>query len=463
LGVIFSGLLLSGCAQLANYTGGTPPTQTVPLQKTAYQASETLAQAGLQHPQTVWIPWYYTKTGDALYLQGTRLSIPGVGDNIPGFLDTPHGYLVVVRSSRRNLRLENDQVLRGPEYLFYDVSSTGKVEKLVGSIRDREDSSVVVDRHAIYIADPVGTVSGQRLFNYVGYSTSGQRVSGPQNVLFAAPEPTGGWSLMRVTKPHVYAPSCTTGNYAMNYISAREDHGNFHIVRKSNICEGATQIELFPRGNVVVDQPNYASSLTTGYFLRIWDNHPALTQHTNWYVGVMNPNASPKNMCWGLIGRECVSITYQYASKIGSSNTNVDLGDAGGIAVSSSIFKDADGHPAWSTQLNEGNGFIGGGLYYGYVSMLPGDNTTKHPVFPIMGSILNTLRKFITIGAGNDANYDLNGEYLSVNVVAPGHVIMIPAGQAEHSTQPRGYDIITGKHLSSAAVLDFLSRYGIQS
>jgi len=464
LSLLASASLLGGCANLANYQGGLPPTQKAPLEKTSFGQTETLAQAGLVDPQTVWIPWYYTKTGDALYIHGTRFSVPGVGQDAPGFLDTPTGYLVVLRSRAKNLRLQADQVVTGPEYLFYQVSHTGKVIRLVGSVEDHSGSNVVVDRKAIYIANPVGDVSGNRIYNYVGYSINGHRKNGPQNVLFAAPEQSGGWSLMRVTKPNTFSTNCASGNnYEMQYVWANEDKGNFHILRKSYLCDGSTQLQLFPRGNVVVDEPNYASSVTTGYFLRVNDKHPALTNHIDWFVSVMNPDNKPKSLCWGLIGRECVQETSQYAAKIGSSNTNVGLAQAGGVAVSSSIFSDATGHPSWSTQINERKGFSGGALYYGYVSMLPGGHTTEHPVFKIMGGFLNTFRNFVTIGAGNDADYDMNGEYQSVNIVAPGHVIMVPAGQAEHSSEPVGYDVVTGKKLTSGSVLSFLSQYGIQS
>jgi len=251
----------------------------------------------------------------------------------------------------------------------------------------------------------------------------------------------------RVVDTHHFSLNCAPekNSYALVYAWGKETDGQFKEFRQSSVCYGQAHMLINPEGAVVVNRPNYASSVRTDYFLRVFSKHPALTQHIDWYLQTVNPTTAPQTVCWGLIGRKCVHENSTYSVKVGSSNSNMSLPEAGGMAIGSYLFRDKEDHPAWATQISLKAGFMSRSLSYGYVSMLPKHQTTDHPIFPIMSTALNTFRNFVTIGAGNDSVYDAQGEYPAINISSPGHFIMIPAGTSQGSGHAVGYDVKTGK------------------
>lgn len=459
-----SATVLTGCANIAHVTGAPPATTVKAPQATSFTAEETMQEAGLAHPQTVWAPFFYTKNGDALFIRGKRFRVSGAGSNVPGFIDAPYGYLVVVQSRPNTSLIEGHTILHGPQYLFYEVNHAGKKIRWVGSLPYRKHSQVVVAHKAIYISYTRGNIGGYPLYHFSGYSAAGKHVDGPQGVLYAAPTASGQWDESRVVDTHRFMLNCAPekNSYALVYDWGTEANGQFKKLRQSNVCYGQTQVFINPEGSVVVNRPNYASSVRTGYFLRVFSTHPALTQHIDWSLQTVNPTTKPVKVCWGLIGRKCVEDTSSYSVTVGSSNTNMSLPVAGGMAVGSYLFRDKDSHPAWATQISLKAGFMSRSLSYGYVSMLPKHHTTDHPIFPIMSTALNTFRNFFTIGAGNDSVYDAQGEYPAINISTPGHFIMIPAGTSQGSGHAVGYDVKTGKKIPFGEVLSFLTSYGIQ-
>ena len=71
-----------------------------PLIQFASVGVETLAEAGLKNPSTLWVPASYTGSHDALYINGKRYAAPGGFSDVPGFIKTPGGYTVAVRQDR---------------------------------------------------------------------------------------------------------------------------------------------------------------------------------------------------------------------------------------------------------------------------------------------------------------------------------------------------------------------------
>jgi len=67
-----------------------------PLQHFVSSGTETLAEAGLQNPETLWIPSLYTGNTNALYIKGNRYTAPGGFNDVSGFIKTAGGYLVAV-------------------------------------------------------------------------------------------------------------------------------------------------------------------------------------------------------------------------------------------------------------------------------------------------------------------------------------------------------------------------------
>jgi hypothetical protein len=98
MATISIGLILIGAplahAGLGSYiTGATP---VPPLQHFVSGGTETLAEAGLQNPETLWVSAQYTGSSNALYIKGNRYSAPGGFNDVRGFIKTDTGYLVAV-------------------------------------------------------------------------------------------------------------------------------------------------------------------------------------------------------------------------------------------------------------------------------------------------------------------------------------------------------------------------------
>lgn len=79
-----------------------------PLKQFTPVGTETLADAGLTHLSTLWVPAGYTGSHDALYINGKRYAAPGGFNDVPGFIKTPGGYTVAVRQDR--LQMSQTQV-----------------------------------------------------------------------------------------------------------------------------------------------------------------------------------------------------------------------------------------------------------------------------------------------------------------------------------------------------------------
>ena len=133
----------------------------------------------------------------------------------------------------------------------------------VGSLPYRKNSHVVVAHQAIYISYTRGNIGGYPLYHFSGYSTAGKPVDGPEGVLDAAPTASGQWYESRVVDTHHFSLNCAPekNSYALVYAWGTESDGQFKELRQSSVCYGQTHLQINPEGAVVVNQPNYASSV----------------------------------------------------------------------------------------------------------------------------------------------------------------------------------------------------------
>ena len=424
----------------------TTPKTTPKTTKAAFGGRETLAKAGLAHPETVWVPARYTAGGhDALFIHGRRFVAPGGHGNVPGFIKTGHGYLVAVREPATR----SDGVQVAPRVVFYRVGSSGRVVGKAASLTDHH-SRVVVARHAIYLQQPAGTAAdgALRLYSYVGVDGKGHQVAGPQNVLFATPAPDGGWYVERLLRAQAPAQA---GNGYFYEIVQRGAQGKQHVVTRAN---NTYTVNRFVHSRAAfVDRPPLADSVRTGFSMRVYQrSHRPYNHGYDWSGSAYRFAVKPGKHCWGLIGRKCAPLLGAYTSQYGSAVNGMGTRAATDLARRSVLYGTV-AHPRLATQFS-GAG-LGSALDYGVVNL---KNKHKTVLFELEGGGLNTFRQFIGHNTGQASVNSRNDVFAMLTPHGPVFAV------ANNADNPQGtmpaYDPDHRKTVGADDIDSFLARYG---
>lgn len=444
-------------AGLASYITGskTPP----PLQQFTSQGTESLKDAGLANPSTLWIPARYTGSGDALYINGQRYAAPGGFNNVAGFIKLADGYLVAVRQNQ--LPIVQPAAPTGTSAVgssnsvgvaFYKVGANGQTLAAVGSVPTvHKAPRVLTTTDAIFVERRDGsTASGQlRLFDYIGINKQGQQAVGPQGVLFATPAPDGGWYVKQMLGNEDPSLPYATYNWDIAHIDA--DGQRTEIYKGSSEYTG--QDMGVHSALAFADMPPLTDSVRTGYVIRLM-HHGAQSMgndFTDWYASAFSLGEKPPALCYGLIGREC---TYQLGSytfdlaPVRATSAVAAYGTAEGFV----LFGTPD-DPKVAGQLTQ-DASAGKGLDYGLVDIKTGDRTA---LFNIMGAGMNAIRNIFGSNTGNADFSRLNDAY---DILTPAGLVVAPTSRTAGTDAKPAFDLASDKTISAADMNGFLMQYG---
>ena len=496
-------------ADLASYITGSkaPP----PLQQFTSQGTESLKDAGLANPSTLWIPARYTGSGDALFINGQRYAAPGGFNNVASFIKLTDGYLVAVRQNQlpvvqpaaataggglsaeqtKTLQAQMQKIQQMPNLTaeqrvqmmsmlmqatmsssqtaqvpapvtlgssnsigvaFYKVGADGQTLAAVGSIPTVHNAPrVLTTTAAIFVERRDGsTASGQLpLFDYIGINNKGQQVVGPQGVLFATPAPDGGWYVKQMIGNEDPSLPYATYSWDIAHIDANG--------QRTEIYKGSSEYTGQDMGVhsalAFANMPPLADSVRTGYIIRLM-HHGAQSMgndFTDWYASAFSLGEKPPVLCYGLIGRECTYQLGNYTFDLAPVRTTSALA-AYGTAQGFILFGTPD-DPKVAGQLTQ-DASAGKGLDYGVVDVKTGERTA---LFNIMGAGMNTIRNIFGSNTGNADFSRLNDAY---DILTPTGLVVVPtAGTAGTDTKP-AFDLASDKTISAADMNGFLMQYG---
>ena len=418
---------LSACAMI------NPPKPLPPAVATTAPMT-TLKAAGLTHPQTVWVPAFYTSGNDSLlFIDGRQYRAPNGAGNVVGFIPTATGYTVAVENVPSPSVITNGygmpvgRLQRGARLELFSVTKTGKTLQELGSLPLYKVSEVFQTKSAFYLQKNTGWVQEQGgggelpMFSYYGLSASGQEVSGPSNVLYATPAKGGGWYKDIVTGTNALGAVNSHVLLVQNgrVISSRDGEDSFN-----------SPIVYFHAPSVFVNEPPVVDSERTGYMMAACSFYNPIGQGNvqNTSFGAINPAQNSLNQIHQSIQR--------------------GLGDAVVFALREAIVS-TDTGPARVGQLENLNGPV----YVGYKDLTTG---SKHPIFPMV----NGLEHFAGIFAGGNAGGQevINGKVDAFTVITPKGAVLINAYGSQIGA---GYALYAKAQIPALDMEQFASQYGL--
>lgn len=424
---LFAVVSLSACAVIN-------PPKPLPNPVAPTAPATTLKAVGLAHPQTVWVPAFYTSGNDSLlFINGRRYRAPNGAGNVVGFVSTPTGYSVAVENVPSPSTITNrfgmpvGRLQRGAKLEVFSVTKTGKTVRKLGSMPLYKVNEVFQTKSAFYVQKNTGWVHEQNgsgelpLFSYYGLNKSGQAVSGPSDVLYATPAKGGGWY-----------KEIVTGTNIMGAL-----YGRVLLVKNGQVLlnhfgeDGFSSPTIyFHAPSMFVNEAPIVDSERTGYLMA-----------ARFYANPIGQGGAP-TANFGVLNPAKISIR-QIDQSI-----QLGLGAAAHFALREALISTNTG-PARVGQLENVNGPV----YVGYKNLTTG---SKHPIFPMV----NGLEHFAGIFAGGNAGGQeaINAKVDAFTVITPKGAILIDANHGQVST---GYSIATTAQIPALDMQQFAAQYGL--
>ncbi|HSH26507.1 MAG TPA: hypothetical protein VK972_01860, partial [Wenzhouxiangella sp.] len=225
-------------------------------QAIADQRIASLAEAGLNDIDTLWIPERYRDDNKgALYLQGKRYTTPDGHSDVLGFLPMAGGgYLVAVYQEGVPVESADLPEHSGNAIVFYRSDETGQTQEQLGVIKPA--GRVIVGKQGIFVARQSGT----KKYSYTGYSAEGKPLAGPQDVYFATPSSDGGWLVEVQAKPK------DVNGVKTAFYKVGAD-GNREKLRDGLYRENRYYKKMLNTTAAFVNVPPYADSVRTGFHM----------------------------------------------------------------------------------------------------------------------------------------------------------------------------------------------------
>lgn len=438
---LFAVVSLSACAVIH-------PPKPLPNPVAPTAPVTTLKAVGLAHPQTVWVPAFYTSGNDSLlFINGRRYRAPNGAGNVVGFVSTPTGYSVAVENVPSPSMITNSfgmpvgRLQRGAKLEVFSVTKTGKTVRKLGSLRLRPFDQVFQTKTAFYVQDPSGRIREQamgnqaqgvaQLYSYYGLNASGRHVSGPTNVLFATPAPNGGW----IERIMVGSSPITGIQYR---ILVTKDGQVIKSSPKGSTPFRAQPI-FFHSLSVFVNQPPIVDSERTGLTLAAIHYYDPLSQGyvVTTHFGAVDPN-------YAVAGQPTQYI-------------NMGPGQTVGFALRDALFGTA-ANPAIVQQMSRT-----GPVYVGCVSIAETIDSTGMayhysytPVFPIAGGVASFAG--ILTGAKSGNQEMVNAKVDAFTVLTPKGAVLI---NAYGNQVGAGYAIYAKSQIPALDMQQFAAQYGL--
>jgi len=423
---------LTGCATLQK------PAQPLPPPAAQAAAQITLKQAGLSHPQTVYVPAFYTSGNDnLLFIDGRQYRAPNGAANVMGYLPTATGYVVAVENVPTPLQLTDNlgypmgKLQAGAKLELFAVNEKGKTEKEIASIDLRQYDQVFQSNSAFYVQRVTGSFrempaagdGSVPLYSFFGLNATGHRVNGPVNVLFATPAPDGGWYKLVPTSRGAL------GGYS----------GRFYHTKNGQILYSKSESFLYSDPEFIVhtpamfiNEPPVVDSVRTGRVLLFSANGNPLNSDVDYVFAALNlnhPNFDSQGFAnttaYGLA--ECVYLTQRFA-----------------------LFGTPE-NPKVVRQISTGS--FGGTLYVGYQNLVTKD---KVPVFRLMGGTMNVVRRFLGSNGGSVST--ANRKVDAFTVITPADTILMGVSDNDFGN---AYDVDLHGVIPKVYAEEFASTYGV--
>ncbi len=414
---------------------------------------ESLADAGLADPATVWVPARYRDDGlPAFFIDGKQFVTPKGERAAAAWLPMRSGYLVAVLQTDVPLSEATAPTDRRTlNMVFYAVGSDGKVLSVQGSIAGVLPEAVVSE-DGIFAKRPLGG----GLYDYTGYSVEGKAVSGPQGVLFATPMPNGAWFTQVISK--------RLRNYAETAFYRIEADGGRTLLR-DGFNLGMKDLEdsaANTAGGVFVNRPPLTDSARTGFFIRhrltsSWSN--TRINRSRWVIAYSMERGEAKTVRTKLFGRkETYTKTGHYTLLLGE-NQNVSPVESLDMVRRTVLAGGAD-KPIMLSQLHSSS--MKRGLLLGYADLFAQENVEQHdtPVFQLDGGGGEVVRQLM---GGNNSTLSMASRNDAYVVLTPHRVVMVLAYSPLRPVGGTGkaYDITSDKAVNRDDIGQFLVRYGI--
>ena len=437
------------------------PEPSTILGDAAVGTPQTLASVGMVPAKTIWVPGGYTQDGASkLYIGGKQFRTPEGFSNVKGFLPTEDGYLVAVFQPRvtqvrtdtvrgtPGLSLTQEMLARmtpeqqiaalqaqvklmqsapaaapsvtvesstgtGPGVVFYKVSPAGDILRVVGVVPGM--SQVWVTRDAVYVSQEVG----QGIFDVVGYTHDGTRVSGPQNVVYAVPGPSGEWYWGRLrTERDMRARD--------EYVTSKT--GTVTQLMVGNLTRTLATTDYVQPEQIFIDLPPLSASVRTGTVMYYAFNGDAGAL----YVTTV---ADRKTI---MVGRQRdIDNLHSLASRsvlFGSPKAAMYAGQA------------------YHRKFKESGANI-------YVMSADTPLQNHYALYNLMGGAVNFSR--MIIGSNNKGEFTMSQDVDLFGVITPATTVGINARHVAEGH--RGFDLVNKRPVSPAELSGFIREYGLAS
>jgi len=502
--------------QAANTDDSNQSKAPPPLIQFTPVGTESLADAGLAHLSTLWVPAGYTGSHDALYINGKRYAAPGGFSDVPGFIKTPGGYTVAVRQDQiqmiqpqaaapaGGLSAQQTQTLQqqvqqiqqmpgltpvqrtqmltmlmqatlsagqaaaapqapapqftggiqpSPGLMFYSVSTDGQTLATVGSLPASKTARVLVTQEAIYVEQQSGKTAYDRL---PLFSYVGLDGTGKQ---ISGPQdvlfasPAPDAGWYVKQLLKAQDPSDLYSTYSFVFSRVGADGNRTEIFRDN---DQYTAVDLLVHDTVAVaDMPPLVDSVRTGEVVRLaHDGAQSIgNDFTDWMAAAYDLGKAPPISCRPtLFGKYCTPKWGTYSLTLGAVRS-MDIYAAYVIAHGITLFGTPD-KPQLATQLSNDAG-LGKALQYGVVDTASQERTA---LFELMGSGSNTFRSFAGTNTGAADASSFNSAY---NILTPRGLVLAQAGSVNRNQDKPGFDLSSQKTISASDINGFLMQYGM--
>lgn len=457
--------------------------------------------AGLIAAKTVFVPGRYTQSKNgALFINGSRVVIPGRKTDILGFIRAGDGYVVAnydpngvatrvvdngtgaiasLMSPEDIARLTPEQKLRlieaqakmsgatsapgaeiqstrGEQIQFYAVDGNGQVKSLIRSV-NTDAEKVLVTESALYVSQPASRWNeAVPLHSYTGVDAKQAVVNGPQDVIYGTPTADGSWFVTRPIKGE--RPSVVYSAYVYYHYKWRPD-GNLELLRKDS--DKYTSLnEFINTTGIFIDSPNLADSIRVGYVMYAHgETQTALAPDLLNFVitpySFVEPLPKRTQIdCFGLCNHEVSLLGHhpiRATSKLGSdSSTSKATAGAREAAGRAALFR-LNGKTTLATQQDGKNG-----LYYELVS-LPSREISYG--YQLMGGGVNFVRALVGSN-GNDLSFHRRNDVFAI--YTPKGTVLIRTENAGQDPNAAVY-LESGRNVAGKDVGDFVTRYGLDT
>lgn len=426
---------LTGCAVM-----NPPKPLPAPAAPTAPQT--TLKAAGLSHPQTVYVPAFYTGGSDnLLFINGQRYRAPNGAGNAMGFIPTATGYVVAVENTPVPTTITSSygfpvgRLQSGSKLELFDVTKSGKTVREIAHLDLRPYDQVFQTKSAFYVQQPSGMLHDEApnsydkvipLYSYFGLNAGGHHVSGPSNVFFATPGPNGGWYKLLPA-----SLGGMMGGYNAELLHTK--NGRILMVQKNHLGLFSHPTVYQHSIAAFVNEPPIVDSERTGYTLLM-------------NFGVDPIDASQVDVTFGYC--DLNQFSQSLTGTVSQSTSSLSPSEVLYFMNRYALVNTATG-PAMVRQM--GSHFST--LYTGLLNL---KTKTKTPVFPLMGGTVNTVRIFL--GNNNGAVSTANGKVDDFTVITPKGPVLIDANNSQIGT---AYVVDAKQQIPASYAQEFASQYGM--